>query len=56
VCTLEDALLAAERAMVEMANSSGSASATDPDAAVVFEVFALEPIESSRSDDGSGPA
>jgi hypothetical protein len=31
------------------------ASATDPDAAVVFEVFALEPLESSRSDDGSGP-
>jgi hypothetical protein len=30
------------------------ASATDPDAVVVFEVFALEPIESSRSRDGSG--
>lgn len=85
VCTLEDALLAAERAMVEMGEQQrvretrtilqvatadkfiraveenlyrkvrAFASAVDPDAAVVFEVFALEPIETSRSDDGSGP-
>jgi len=85
VCTLEDALLAAERAMVEMGEQQriretrtilqvatadkfvraveenlyrkvrAFASAVDPDAAVVFEVFALEPIESSRSDDGRGP-
>jgi uncharacterized protein YbcI len=86
VSTLEDALLPAERAMVEMGEQQrvretrtflqvatqnkfvraveenlyrkvrAFASATDPDAAVVFEVFALEPIESSSSDDGSGPA
>jgi uncharacterized protein YbcI len=85
VCTLEDALLAAERAMVDMGEQQrvretrmflqvatsakfvraveetlyrkvrAFASATDPDAAVVFEVFALEPIESSQSHDGSGP-
>jgi uncharacterized protein YbcI len=85
VCTLEDALLAAEHAMVDMGEQQrvretrmflqvatsakfvraleeilyrkvrAFASATDPDAAVVFEVFALEPIESSGSDDGGGP-
>jgi uncharacterized protein YbcI len=85
VCTLEDALLAGERAMVDMGEQQrvretrmflqvatsdkfiraveeilyrkvrAFASATDPDAAVVFEVFALEPVESSRSDDGGGP-
>jgi uncharacterized protein YbcI len=85
VCTLEDALLPAERAMVDMGEQQrvretrmflqvatsakfvraleeilyrkvrAFASAIDPDAAVVFEVFALEPIEPSRSDDGSGP-
>jgi hypothetical protein len=46
VCAVEETLYRKVRAF---------ASATDPDAAVVFEVFALEPIESSCSHDGRGP-
>jgi uncharacterized protein YbcI len=84
VCTLEDALLPAERAMVDMGEQQrvretrmflqvatanefvraveeilhrkvrAFASASDPDAAVVFEVFSFEPTQLSRSTDGSG--
>jgi len=84
VCTLENALLPAERVMVELGEAQkvresrtfmqaataelftgaveeilgrkvrAFASAIDPLAAVVFEVFALHPLESERSD-GAGP-
>jgi uncharacterized protein YbcI len=85
VCTLEDALLPAERAMVELGETQqvresrtfmqsatarlfisaveeilgrdvrAFSSAIDPDAGVVFEVFALEPHDTPRTD-GAGPA
>jgi uncharacterized protein YbcI len=85
VCTLEDALLPAERAMVDMGENQqvresrtfmqsatarlfvgaveeilgrkvrAFSSAIDPDAGVVFEVFAFQPRDTPHTD-GTGPA
>jgi len=85
VCTLEHALLPAERAMVDMGENQqvresrtfmqsatarlfvgaveeilgrkvrAFSSAIDPEAGVVFEVFALHPQDSPHTD-GAGPA
>jgi uncharacterized protein YbcI len=82
VCTLENALLPAERALIQMGNEQGVrdsrtqlqaataqlfidvieaqtgrrvrafASAVDPGAAVVFEVFAFEPPDDVAATDG----
>ena len=84
VCTLENALLPAERAMVELGEAQkvresrtflqaatadlfigavedilgrkvrAFSSAIDPEAGVVFEVFAFQPREDGQSD-GAGP-
>ena len=84
VCTLEDAMLPAEHAMVEMGEQHrvresrsflqvatadqfiatvegllhrkvrAFASAIDPDAGVVWEVFTFEPIEGRADGDGRG--
>ena len=82
VCTLENALLPAERALIQMGNDQdvrdsrthlqaataqlfinaaeahtgrkvrAFASALDPGAGVVFEVFALEPLDGRAATDG----
>ena len=84
VCTLEDAMLPAERAMVEMGEQHrvresrtflqvatadqfitaveglvhrkvrAFASAVDPDAGVVWEVFTFEPVGAAADGDGRG--
>jgi uncharacterized protein YbcI len=85
VCTLENALLPGERAIVELGEAQkvresrtflqaatahlftgavegilgrkvrAFSSAIDPEAGVVFEVFAFQPLEGGQSD-GAGPA